>query len=673
LAPLARRPADASTGAGRVTGASGPTSDEIGSVEEWVRRHLERCGVPDGLGVVDVGQVAPSPDGRLVACTLHLREAFLAPTRRRVAVVDLDDGGCHPLDLPTPQSEAPTWSAQGRLAVVGVEEDGATAVLVVDVAGGHADVAARWDAAGLVEWCGWSPDGSRVAAQVALEGAEISDVHGSGFVGGGAGWQPRVLPASDGRRLATVWDPVTGECRDVGTRNVWELAWCGDDALLAVTTDAPDEGAWYAAVLTRVDVRSGRDDLVHRPVHQLAQPRSAPDGSAWSVLSGLQSDRGLPAGELVVGAAGAEPVVVDTAGVHVTDHQWLDRSTVLVAGLRGLETVVAQVRVDAGDVRTVWSGEATSGGLRPEVAGVVDRPPVLVLEDHEQPPSLCALHDDGPRPVLTLASAGTRHQAEQAGTTTTVSWASSDGLEVQGLLTLPDGAGPHALVLHVHGGPTHAWRRTWSGRDPHTSALVARGYAVLRPNPRGSSGRGAAFAEAVAGDVGGLDADDVLGGVEHLVRAGVADPARLGITGISYGGYMSAWVPCRSDLFSAAVARSPATDMVTQHLTSNIAEFDARFVQGDPFDPASAYTTRSPLQQHRRNRTPTLLTAGLLDLATPASQAQVLYTALTERGVAAGLVLYPEEGHGVLRPEAVVDQVARMVAWFEHFMPARPA
>jgi dipeptidyl aminopeptidase/acylaminoacyl peptidase len=202
---------------------------------------------------------------------------------------------------------------------------------------------------------------------------------------------------------------------------------------------------------------------------------------------------------------------------------------------------------------------------------------------------------------------------------------------------------------------------------------VARGYAVLRPNPRGSTGRGAAFAEAVAGDVGGLDVDDVVSGVEHLVRAGVADAARLGITGISYGGYLASWVPCRSDLFSAAVARSPATDMVSQHLTSNIAEFDTLFVQGDPFDPASAYTTRSPLWQHTRNRTPTLLTAGLLDLATPPSQAQVLYSALAGRGVPAGLVLYPEEGHGVRQPEAVADQVARMVAWFEHFMPARPA
>ena len=650
--------------------AAGTTAEEVATVAAWVARHLERCAVPDASGTVDVRQVAVHPRGGRVACTLHLRESFHAATRRRVAVVDLADGGCHVLDLPTPQSESPVWSAHGRLAVIGEEEGGATSVLVVDLADDDATVSGRCDAPGLVEACTWSPDGSRLALQVATPGAEISDVHGSGLVGGG-GWEPRVLPATGGNRVVEVWDPATDGREQVGRSNVWEVAWAGDDALLAVTTESPAEGAWYDAVLSRLDVGTGEEEVLHRPAHQLAQPRCAPDGSAWSVLTGLQSDRGLPAGELLVGRGG-EGAVVDTADVHVTDHSWLDPSTIVLAGLRGLDTVVGRLHVGSGDLQVVWSGAATSGEYRPEVAAVAGRPPVVVLEDHDRPPALAELDDDGVRPVLVVAGPGPDHQAAHAGTTTALSWSSTDGTEVQGLLTLPDADGPHALVLHVHGGPTHAWRRTWSGRDPHTSALVARGYAVLRANPRGSTGRGAAFAEAVARDVGGRDVDDVVSGVEHLVRAGIADPARVGITGISYGGYLSTWVPCRSDRFAAAVARSPATDLLSQHLTSNIAEFDALFVGGDPFDRASDYTTRSPLWQHEHNTTPTLLTAGALDLATPASQAQVLHTALTERGVPAALAIYPEEGHGVRRPEAVVDQVARMLAWFEHFTPPCP-
>jgi dipeptidyl aminopeptidase/acylaminoacyl peptidase len=303
---------------------------------------------------------------------------------------------------------------------------------------------------------------------------------------------------------------------------------------------------------------------------------------------------------------------------------------------------------------------------------------LVVLESRREPPTLGVLAPSGFRQVRAAVGPGTSYQAGRAGTTTPVTWESSDGLQVEGLLTMPDGAShrrsgqPRPLVLQVHGGPTHACRNTWIGRDPHTSCLVARGYAVLQPNPRGSTGRGAAFAEAVRGDMGGLDADDLVSGVRSLVGAGVADPSRLGITGISYGGFMSSWVPVRTDLFAASVARSPCTDWLLQHLTSNIAEFDRRFVGGEPFDPDSHYRERSPLRHVDSIRTPMLLTAGRNDLATPPSQAQVLYTALRERGIATELVLYPEEGHGVRHPLTIVDQCARMIAWFDRHLAGHP-
>jgi dipeptidyl aminopeptidase/acylaminoacyl peptidase len=131
---------------------------------------------------------------------------------------------------------------------------------------------------------------------------------------------------------------------------------------------------------------------------------------------------------------------------------------------------------------------------------------------------------------------------------------------------------------------------------------------------------------------------------------------------------MASWVPTRTDIFAASVARSPCTDWLLQHLTSNIAEFDVRFIAGEPFDPDSQYAERSPLRHVDRIRTPMLLTAGLDDLATPPSQAQVLYTALRERGVDTQLVLYPEEGHGVRQPLSLVDQCARMIAWFDRHL-----
>jgi dipeptidyl aminopeptidase/acylaminoacyl peptidase len=641
--------------------------------EDWVRDHLRRCQAPGDHGIEDLSQVASHPEEPIVACTALVRERPLEPAHRRVAVVDLEGGGFTLLDVALDECAAPSWSPDGsRLAVVGSSDRGAAAIVLTGPP--HALTAtATSDLPGFVEAAHWSPDGSRLALQVALPGAEISDVYGSGRLDDpvAESWRPRVLPNDGGSRHAYAWDLGTGHTHRVSKTNVWDLAWAGDDAVVALTSEGVDEGSWYGAVLTRLSVDTDGRETLYVPDHQVSVPRASPTGRRWSVLSGLQSDRGLPAGDVVVGDDEGPARTIDTRQIHVTDHLWKDEVTLLVAGLRGLDTVYATVDVDRGSVMEIWSGEETSGEYFPEVAGLAGRHPVVVLESHRRPPSLGALGPDGFRPALSVTGPGTAYQAASAGRTSAVAWTSSDGQEVQGLLTVPGTGrrdGRHPLVLQVHGGPTHAVRSTWAGRDPHLSCLVARGYAVLRPNPRGSTGRGAAYAEAVCGDMGGLDVDDCVTGVQHLVDTGVADPDRLGIAGISYGGFMACWVPTRTDLFSAAVARSPCTDWFLQHLTSNIAEFDVRFLEGDPFDVHSQYAERSPLRHAHRIRTPMLLTAGLDDLATPPSQAQVLHTALRERGVDTQLVLYPEEGHGVGQPLTIVDQCARMVAWFDRYL-----
>jgi dipeptidyl aminopeptidase/acylaminoacyl peptidase len=653
-----------------------PPQRSLDDVEAWVREHLSRCQEPGEHAIEDIAQVAPHPGGAVVACTVLVRTEPLAPAYHRVAVADLSGGGLTVLDLPYDECARPAWSPDGsRLVVIGSRESGAAAV-VLEGEPHTLEVLATSDLPGFVEYAEWSPDGHLLALQVAMPGAEISDVYGSGTLGGRSdeSWRPRVLPAvGSGRRLAHTWDPRTGRSTLVSEATVWEIAWRGTDSLLALTSEGSDEDAWYAAVLSELPLdRAGQQTLLV-PDDQLALPRSSPTGRRWSVLSGLQSDRGLPAGTLLAGADDTAPRAVDTHGIHVTDQCWLDDDTLLVAGLRGLETVVATVAVDASRVVEVWSGSQTCGEYAPEVAGVAGRDPLVVLESHREPPTLGALTPQGFWPVLAASGPGTTYQAAHAGTIVPLRWASSDGTEIEGLLTLPDGPDGRSslpLVVDVHGGPTHAHRDTWLGRDPHTSSLVARGYAVLWPNPRGSTGRGGAFAEAVRGDMGGLDLDDVLSGVRHVLDLGLGDPGRLGITGISYGGFMASWAPARSDLFAASVARSPCTDWLLQHLTSNIAEFDRRFLHGEPFDPESQYAARSPLRHADDIRTPMLLFAGQNDLATPPSQAQVLHTALRERGVATQLVLYPEEGHGVRHPLTAADQCARMVAWFDRYLLA---
>jgi dipeptidyl aminopeptidase/acylaminoacyl peptidase len=638
-------------------------------IEQWVASY-QRASRETTDGLADISQAAPHPSRNLVACTLGVRDSPDADVRRQVVLVD-SPGSTRPV-LDTDETSAwPVWSPDGtRLCVLAGRDGEHTTAVVIDVEGTSKTTRAE-DLGGSVEIARWSREGKRLALIVADAGAEISDVWGSGKVSGGVteSWRPQVFPHEGGRRRLVVWEPASGSHCTITALNVWEADWYGDD-VVALVSEGAGEDAWYSARLVRIRL-DGEVSPLYEATYQLAHPCGSPDGSSWSVLTGFASDRDLLAGTLIVAREGAEPVVMETADTHVTDQRWVDDDRLLFIGHRGLDTVVGTVDVGSARCVELWSGQATTGLYQPDLGGLTaDGRVVLLLEQHDMPPRLVRVGADGDEVLLDTRGPGTEHVVHTTGQTRALRWTSTDGLDIEGLLTTPDGDAPYPIVLHVHGGPVGAFQDGWIGRDAHTTILVARGYAVFRPNPRGSAGRGAEFAERVLGDMGGMDAQDLLTGLDHLVAEGVADPGRIGVTGQSYGGFMAAWLPCLTDRFAASVSRSPCTDWRSQHLTSNIAEFDRIFLDGEPFDPESQYQTRSPLTHHELCTTPMLLTAGSRDLATPASQAQQMYKALAERGVEAALAIYPEEGHGVQALPALADQCARMVAWFERFMPS---
>jgi dipeptidyl aminopeptidase/acylaminoacyl peptidase len=196
------------------------------------------------------------------------------------------------------------------------------------------------------------------------------------------------------------------------------------------------------------------------------------------------------------------------------------------------------------------------------------------------------------------------------------------------------------------------------------------GYAVLMPNPRGSAGRGQAFARANLGDMGGGDLQDILAGVDALEAAGVVDGARVGIMGGSYGGFMAAWAITQTDRFRASVAMAAVTNWLSFHHTTNIGRFDELFLDADPYAPGSDYFDRSPVVHARRVTTPTLVMHGERDLCVPVSQGQELYQALADAGVPTELVLYPREGHGWREREHQLDGFRRIREWFDRYLAA---
>jgi dipeptidyl aminopeptidase/acylaminoacyl peptidase len=251
----------------------------------------------------------------------------------------------------------------------------------------------------------------------------------------------------------------------------------------------------------------------------------------------------------------------------------------------------------------------------------------------------------------------------------TIRWTSIDGLEIEGRLMTPHGAeGPLPLLALVHGGPTWFWGPAFSDSEPNAVLLADAGYACLLPNPRGSVGRGHAFARGVIGDPGGLDFDDIMTGVDHCIAEGLADPNRLGIAGLSYGGYMAGWAVTQTDRFGAAVAMSVVSNYVSFHLTSEVWFYDEMILDGEWDDPAGPYPERSPVTHARKCTTPTLVLQGAADRCTPIGQGQELYAALAASGADVELVIYPREGHVCIERAHALDAIRRTQAWFDRYL-----
>jgi dipeptidyl aminopeptidase/acylaminoacyl peptidase len=540
---------------------------------------------------------------------------------------------------------------------------------------------------GTVEYLAWSPDGTRILLGVAGLGAEMADAQGSGTAGSGESglpsWYPEVEAGTpeDAWRSLWLYTPASGELARVSPDglNVWEAAWSGPGHVLAITSEQPSEDDWYCAVLSRLDISTGEVTELLRSDAQLGLPAGTSDGRRAAVVEAVCSDRWIVAGELILlDLVAGTRCAVDTAGADVTAVQWIDRTRLGYIGLRHLDSVAGIAEAGEGPLpETITARELAAAAqswaswFYPAGGFTSDGRVVVIRDDYDLPQEISIVGMGTDQVLASLAHAGTDYIRSVAGSAANVSWSAPDGTPIEGVLCTPPGPRPFPLVLDVHGGPIGAYQRSWTMRDHAVPLLVSRGYAVLLPNPRGSSGRGQEFAAAVVGDMGGADTHDYLSGIDAMIERGIADPARIGTMGVSYGGFMSAWLVTQDQRFKAAVAGSPVTEWYSFTFTTNIPRWGLWFLDNaDPEETGNQVHTRSPVMHASKARTPTLLTAGAKDRCTPTGQAREFYQALISRGVDSELVIYPGEGHGVSRFPAVTDYLTRLVTWFERYMPA---
>ncbi|MBI3696988.1 MAG: S9 family peptidase [Acidobacteria bacterium] len=246
----------------------------------------------------------------------------------------------------------------------------------------------------------------------------------------------------------------------------------------------------------------------------------------------------------------------------------------------------------------------------------------------------------------------------------------ADGAKVHGLVAKPPEFDPkkrHPLLVLIHGGPQQAWGEGWTYRW-NAQVFAGAGYVVFMPNPRGSPGFGQAFIDGINGDWGGKVYEDILRGVDFLQQRPYVDGGRMAAAGASYGGYMVNWILGHTDRFKALISHAGDFDLRSANLETEELWFPMWEFKGMPWENPEMYARWSPSEFVAHFKTPTLITHGELDYRVPYGQALQLFTALQLKRVPSKLLLFPDEGHWILKPQNSMLWYRTFLEWLEQWL-----
>ena len=505
----------------------------------------------------------------------------------------------------------------------------------------------------------WSPDGKLlavlfVAGSTQGTGALVAYKPDAGVVG----------DVVEEQRIAIV---DRGQLREVSPANmfVYDYDWSPDgQAFAAEAVEGSGTNNYWIAQLYIVRADTGKTSSIWKPPLQIAGPRWSPDGKSIAVIHGIMSDEGQTGGDIYVvpasgGAAknitpnleGSARALAWRADGRIIFHEYVDGQSALV-------TVAAA----GGPRTTVWSTPQQHLTFT-SVAAHADAVSA-VMQSFQQAPEVYAGAFGG-WTAQTQTNAAIKPLWGEAKS---LHWA-SDKFNVQGWLLYPanfDPAKKYPLVVSVHGGPSAANFPSWPSR--WNAVLPASGYFVLLPNPRGSYGGGEAFTLANVNDFGYGDMRDIESGVDAAVKAAPIDPNRTGIIGWSYGGYMTMWAVTQTTRFKAAVAGAGIANWQSYYGQNKIDTWILPFFGASVYDKPEAYSRSSPITFIKKTKTPTLVLHGDRDSEVPTPQGYEFWHALKAIGVPTELVIYPDEGHAIAKPEHQRDIEQRLLAWFDRYL-----
>ena len=481
--------------------------------------------------------------------------------------------------------------------------------------------------------------------------------------------------------------------------HVYEFDWRPDSKGLAyVAADPPGENNWWVAKLYTQGLGEAAKEIlapatVEGALHglQIAAPKWSPDGKAIAFIGGLMSDQGATGGDVwIIAANGGSPR--DLSEGRPTTSAWVEWGSddlLFASELAGGNSQLLRYRLNrsGGDMSKISTsfgspifsipGTVGDGRLEMSLSATADRGLFVFRASTFDHPT--EIYGAKPGVVMTSGLEGVMQLSHLNdgieptwGKSESVSWR-SDKFRVQGWLMQPKGYDPakrYPLIVLVHGGPGSAVTASWGSYGGlNAAAFSALGYFVLQPNPRGSFGQGEEFTQANRKDFGYGDLRDILAGVDGALKHYPVDPDRVGITGWSYGGFMTMFAVTQTNRFKAAVAGAGISNWQSYYGENSIDQWMTPFFGATVYDDPAVYAKSSAINYIKNATTPTLVVVGDRDGECPAPQSFEFWHALRGRGVATQLVVYPNEGHGFTDPAHRLDVMERAAEWFAHYLP----
>ncbi len=621
------------------------------------------------LEVKRVGSVQVSPDGARVAFVVGepRMEGERSDWLSHIHIARADGTSAFQLTQGDKSATSPQWSPDGAwLGFISSRDDRAS-VYRIRPDGGEAE--RLTEEKGGVSQFRWSPDGRWLAllitdaksedeekaerekrdARVVDENYKLTRL-----------WLVPVEPDAEGRRVARRLTE--------GDVHVTSMSWAPDGRSIAIAHQRTPT-VYEQNDVSVIDVTSGRATAIAATGANESGPVWSRDGR-WIAFT--RSDDpptwGFVSRVHVVAAAGGEP----RALANTFDEQpgvigWsADDRSIWVTETRGTRSRIYALPAGGGAPVDLTSDGGVDGASLNERGTHLG----FTRQATDRPAEAFVSRTDRFAPVQVSRAQTVMADAPPLGRTDVLRWKAPDGLDVEGLLTLPAGHTPGArvpLLVIVHGGPTGVFTESFIGSPgPYpVAAFASRGYAVLRVNPRGSSGYGRAFRYANYGDWGGGDYRDIMAGVDHVIGLGVADADRMGIMGWSYGGFMTSWVITQTKRFQAASVGAGVTNLMSFTGTSDVPAFVPDYFGGEYWEVFDRWAAHSAMFNIGGVTTPTLIQHGEQDVRVPIGQGYELYNALRRQNVPVRMVVYPRQPHGIQEPKLLLDAMQRNLDWFD--------